>query len=169
MKFNLIIEGCDCTGKTSLIGQLMKSLKYKNVIKCSNQENKKEGKKFNEDLVKFMNIEKSVIFDRATLSEDIYPEIMKRYKINYMRQLEKKVLNHNILIVLTVGNDEILKKRFDGEYITEKQLLKIRDRYEKLFPKLNYKHKILIDTSNKNTNQIINIIYDYILKNCEVN
>lgn len=167
MKYNLIIEGCDCTGKTSLIGALMKKLKYSGVIKCSNQPNIDVGKFYNEKLTKMMNQSIGVIFDRAQLSEDIYPRIMGRYQIDYMREMEKTIKPHNVLVVLTTDNVSI-QKRFDGEYINKDQLFKIRDEYNKIFKICKFKHKILIDTSNKSSIKIAESILEYIAKIAKV-
>lgn len=157
MNFNLIIEGCDGVGKTSTIGALMKVFNWKKVIKHKVFENQYEQKRENERAVVDVNVETGIIYDRFIWSDAIYPKVMDRYKTSYIKELERRLNKHNIVIILT-ANSKRLHDRYDNGYLPKEKLDEVNKEYIKLYNNLDVEHKLLIDTSEKNSFQIAQLI-----------
>lgn len=167
MNFNLIIEGCDGTGKTSTIGALMKVFDWETVLKHKVSENQKEQERINCSTVDFANSQTGVIFDRFIWSDAIYPKVMGRYKTKYIKDIERSLDRHNIVIILK-ASDKRLLERFDNGYLPKDKLIEVNEEYIKLYENLDVEHKLLIDTSERNSYQIAQIIATQLIKMLKV-
>ncbi len=153
---NVIIEGCDCVGKSSAVKELMKldgKLTYEHNVA---PRTKAEAIEFYKKKVIEIAQENNHIIDRAFLSECVYGKFYRGYDSDYVREMEKQ-LDNTILIVLTARTD-IIEERFDGEGIDIKDIFDIRLRYLEQFELSNHKYKFVIDTSYIRPKTIAKII-----------
>lgn len=154
---NLLIEGCDCVGKTSTIRELQKLNPQYNVVKCNAPKNKQGAMAEYVSIVNDLQTTTHTILDRGMLSECVYAPIFRGYYPEYMRTLELDVPKNTALILLTCHPEEI-KRRFDGEFITENQIPNIQKRFVDEFIKSYYPRKLLLDTTRENPQQIARTI-----------
>jgi thymidylate kinase len=143
---NIILEGCDGVGKTSIVNELKLLLPNHELIKCSAPKDYKSAKKEYKLLVKQLNNKINFILDRGLLGECVYAPIMRNYYPDYMRKLETKLNDNTFLFLITASHDIILK-RFDGKFITKEQIPLIDLMFKNEFNKCNYKHKFILDSS----------------------
>lgn len=156
MKFNIILEGCDCVGKTSifeeimhrgLFGERMIGIQHTNKMPPESYE---DGKKLNEELLSESNNFDGIVFDRHILSERIYGWIIRNYLNpvypNYIDDLEKQLKSHNVLFLITAKLDTV-KKRFDGQGIPFDKIPAILHGYIFHFERCFYPYKFIIDTT----------------------
>ena len=106
MEYNIILEGCNCVGKTSifeelmhrgLLGERMIGIQHKDKMPPKTYE---EGKELNEMLLKESNENKGIVFDRHIFSERVYAPILRKYIPVYIDYLERKLKKHNILFLI---------------------------------------------------------------------
>ena len=145
---NLIIEGCDCVGKTSIIKEFIKLNPEYKMIHCSNPKTMEDGRIQYIGIVNRLQHEDNLIYDRALLGECVYGPMFRGYYPEYMRDLEKEIPLNTNLILVTCHPDEI-KKRFDGEFIIESDIPKIQDNFFKEWVRSNYHNKYIMDTTNE--------------------
>jgi len=153
MKFNLIFEGTDCVGKTSTISELIKILKFKQLIKFDAPKNYNSSYNHNIKTTKILNDNYGIILDRSMFGEEIYGPMFRKYDVKYMRLLEKSLELHNIYILM-VANEDILERRFDGEFVNLEQQKLVQKLFKDQFKKSNVKIKFLIDSSNKTPKEL---------------
>jgi len=169
----IILEGNDNTGKTT-IGKILsqkltipyyhqtpEELKLKDLN--SQEISLWAAAKFKTlvDLPLLNQID--LILDRFYLSEEVYSKVLKRKKLIDFYEIEDKLMNADVFLILLVAPSEILIKRgiteFDPSTINE-----ISENYIKTF-KESRLPKIKIDTSvltpEEIVNRIINWIYRY--------
>jgi len=149
-KTQFIIEGCDCTGKTSLINSLLNFFKenkvYAPVVKFSAPVDPKQYEGVAHNWLNMAeNMVEPIIFDRFVFSERVYGPIFRKSYPIYMDEVEKQ-LPSSFVLVLVEASPENVKKRFDGEFIDEEQIEEILFRYGKEFSLSPMKNKILINT-----------------------
>lgn len=149
-----IIEGCDCTGKTTLIKEFLKHDKYKKfkVIHCSAPpKDLSRGKQYQfckkqyEKIVREMNKGSDLLLDRFHLGEAVYAPIFRGYFPDYIRDLEKTM--KNVKLVVLSAHSSVVEDRFDGKFITKAQIPGILKGFESQFYLSEIKDKILINTS----------------------
>jgi thymidylate kinase len=141
---NIILEGCDCVGKTSIAQELQKLYGYE-YIKRNAPRTRNEFKELFAADIKLMNTRSNLLFDRSGLSERVYAPLMRGYTPEYMDEYETTI-NNTVLVLVTASNEEILK-RFDDEFVTRSNIPTIAKEYQKQFYNSKYKHKLLVDTT----------------------
>ncbi|KKM79960.1 hypothetical protein LCGC14_1344660 [marine sediment metagenome] len=152
MTYNIILEGCDGVGKTSIFEELIhKGLFGKKMLGLQHKhrmppKSYKEGKELNEDLLRISNFSDGLVFDRHILSERVYAPILRGYFATYTHELEKQLKPYNYLFLIT-ADLMIVKSRFDGKGITEDQIQEILIEYKYQFQECYYPHKFIIDTT----------------------
>ena len=151
--YNIILEGCDCVGKTSIFDEIMhRGLLGKKMIgiQCKNRmppKSYEDGKKLNEELLHLSNKLDGIVFDRHILSEKVYAPILRNYFPNYINELEKQLKEHNFLFLITADID-VIRERFDGKEITSELIPNVVNMYKYHFHKCYYPHKFIINTTN---------------------
>lgn len=161
---NLILDGCDCVGKSSIAEELLLTGRFEFIIKRRNPKNMREGRKEYINDVNILNTRDRLIFDRGMLGECVYAPIKRGYYPEYMRELESK-LSDNTHLFLIYADLEIVKKRFDHEFIREDQLEKVIDMYFNEFEACNYKKKYGISTTKRTPKEASDLICDIIDNN----
>jgi len=164
---NYIIEGCDCTGKTTLFNYMLKNGYALVGTHCNPPKTKEKARKEYEGYFNVLNNGNDYVFDRLALGECVYAPMMRGYYPEYMRELEKTLKPHTILILLT-ANLETVKQRFDGKFLTEDQLQECLQRYDNEFEFCNYPRKIRIDTTNKSVETIMEYVIFFIKSNASI-
>ena len=165
--FNIILEGCDATGKTTIYEMLLKAGYCQLGMHYDPPKSMMDGKRQYQSGVRILNRTKGIIFDRFMLGECVYAPMIRGYKPNYMRKLEKELADHNILVMLTADLDTI-KQRFDGEFLTEGQLEECLNKYDEEFEACNWTNKIRIDTTDNRPHEVVDIILKFIKKELNI-
>jgi len=164
MDYNIILEGCNCTGKTSifdeilhngLLGERMIGIQHKNRMPPKTYE---DGKKLNEMLLKESNENKGLLFDRHILSEQVYAPLLRGYMPDYIGSLETEIKKHNLLFLITASRNTV-KKRYNNKHnIPIETILKILGAYDFHFFICNYPIRFIIDTSDITSYQAFKLI-----------
>lgn len=127
----IIVEGANCTGKSTLSQILQLKIKYSLMVKLAPSPNYFEKLNGNYEknmyyqtfeLIKSVS-ENNVILDRYFFSEYVYSQIYKEYTIDYFNELVNKLdsLNRNIyVILLTTSFENMLLRINDRKSITNK-------------------------------------------------
>ena len=158
---NIILEGCDKTGKTSIAKKLIElcpTLKY---LHFTAPKNYGDGQKQYIKLIKKLNNEHGLVCDRSWLGEGVYAPLMRGYTPDYLRNLEKSILNHNYLFLIIADENKVLK-RFDGKFIIPAQINYVLSEFKKEFDNCNVQKKFVIDTTNDNISTCVNNILNYV-------
>jgi len=169
---NIILEGCDCVGKSSIYDEIMKNGVFgKRMIgiKFTNRmppKSYKDGKELNEEILDISNSFDGILFDRHILSEKVYAPILRNYIPDYIDNLEKKLNPNNYLFLITAKANTI-KRRFDGKEITFDMIPKIVNGYIHHFDKCYYPNKFIIDTTNITPFQALEKI-EQLIKNKQI-
>lgn len=149
--YNIVLEGCDGVGKTSIFEELMhRGLFGERMIGIRHPMPPKtyeEGKKLNEELLRESNKFSGLVFDRHILSERVYAPIMRNYLPLYINELENQLKSYNVLFLIT-ADLEVVEKRFDGKGITLDLISGILKVYKYCYEICQYPKKFIIDTSN---------------------
>lgn len=147
MSYNIILEGCDCVGKSSIAEELMKMNKNFKLHKCSQPRDHDSAKlEYLKILVKLYE-ETLVIYDRAMLGERVYAPVFRSYVPRYMSSLEKLVPHNCYLFLITADTKEVYR-RFDGKFIRKEQITTIKNRFKRHLNASSYPNKYIIDTTN---------------------
>ena len=161
--FNIILEGCDCVGKSSIAFKLIKTIPSLRLIKIDAPKNKKEARKQYTHLISQLNSERGIICDRSFFGERVYAPLMRGYYPNYMDFLEAKLKDHNFLFVIT-AEDAVIKERFDGDFIKLDQIHGIKMSFINELLKSKVKNKFVLDTSYISSleamHQVLDIVKD---------
>lgn len=163
-KYNIILEGCDCTGKTILANELITHFKDYNIVHIGAPKGLDEFRETATGLVNKLNNEQGLIFDRALLGECVYGPIKRGYYPDYMRELEKTIKDHNILVLVT-ADEQIIQDRFDGKFLTREEIPIVLNKFDEEFNKANYQQKIKVDTTYNSSKQIAKHIYNEVINN----
>jgi len=158
---NVILEGCDCVGKSSIAEELLLTGRFDLSIKYNNPKDKEDGERQYRNAVNIMNTRDRIIFDRALLGECIYAPLKRGYYPEYMRDLEKRLSTNTYLFVITASLENV-KKRFDHKFLRENQLGIVLETYKKEFEECNYKRKYMIQTDTRSAFEASNLICDII-------
>jgi thymidylate kinase len=156
---NIMLDGCDCTGKTTIAKLLVKELPLI-YIKCSNPWYKSQALRqytFYADLIiTFRNL----IFDRFILSEKVYSYLKRGYINEHIPPIEHAIRNSILLIHVTADIDTI-KSRFDGKFITKSEIRPIVNDFHKEFNLSPIVNKITIDTTRTTPEENVRQIRRY--------
>lgn len=157
----ILVEGSDCSGKTSLIELLSKELGFKVVrgssfelSQCTNEE---LYEKFKE-----MTKEENVIFDRFIYSNEVYAQLFDDFAIltNEQRFEIEDSINSRAMLVYLEADMNTLTTRMDkrgDDYVTVDRLQGIKDKYEESLSKSTLDY-IRIDTSNITPEQVLDMV-----------
>lgn len=145
---NLIFEGADCVGKTSIINEFIKNedkdFKIFHFKKPPEKLNNYDAKCFQKDMFflhsEYLLNDDNVIFDRFHIGEIIYGSMYRNYKIDYIKELEEWIKDNCLLIYVTC-DDDVLIDRFDHKGLPSKN-------YKVDLPKINALFKTCCDMSN---------------------
>lgn len=162
MNYNLILEGCDCTGKTSLVTALADRLPGCKTAHMKAPKTKEGAKQEYEHWVGELNKNTGWVLDRGLLGECVYAPLMRGYYPDYMRGLEKELRSRTVL-VLVVAEPAVVTKRFDGEFISSAQIPYVLHRFWCEFVDSNYLVKIVADTTYMSADELA----DHIIAACE--
>lgn len=156
---NVIIEGCDGVGKTTLIEELLLTGYFDLAIKTPPPKTLKEGKKRYRNINQILNKFDGLLFDRCMLSEKVYAPILRNYYPHYATKLEKQLENHVYLFLITT-TPEIVEQRYDGKVITPKQISLVLKTYIDEYHLSQFPNKFILDSSIKTPKELCdNIIY----------
>lgn len=145
--FLLIIEGCDCSGKTSLI-DILKEKTGARVLRGSDFKIAENG---SDGMFKYMmdTVSKNefVILDRSFISNLVYAPLFDKNILMdcHVDALINKIKNKSFTIYLR-GNEELIKYRLEkrgDEYISSKDIGNILQRYEDVTTRLKEKIEII--------------------------
>lgn len=147
----IIIEGCDGVGKTTLVNKLKKHYQIDSMHITSKDPN---DYSFYKQLLK----KKDIIYDRHFIGEMIYPKIFNRKQKLSNRKFEKLLKycrKHNIkIIILTTGDSIISQRLYERGNEHTKILENIHD-INLQFRDIANKYNIeIIDTLEVNTKAI---------------
>jgi len=151
---NLIFEGCDCTGKTTLINSVVKnsdkSFKIFHFQRPPDNMAASQVREFQRQMFflhsNYLIHDADIIFDRYHIGELIYGKLYREYDIDYIDELEKLIKEHCILICIHCNREE-MEKRFDNKGMPRYDLEKVNNLFIK-HCKESKLRKIFIDTSN---------------------
>lgn len=149
---NLIIEGSDGAGKTTVIEYLQMLLEYP-VVKGSDFSHATQGNGYLFN--KFMKLTEleNTIFDRSHLSNRVYAQLYKDYSIltpEQVRIAEEKLKPKSMLFYLHADLDEVIKRVSNrgDDYVKLDMISSIRDKYEEVLSESTF-DTVRIDTTNK--------------------
>jgi thymidylate kinase len=163
---NVIIEGCDGVGKTTLIEELLLTGYFDVAIKIQPPKSIEEGEERYINVNNLLNKHEGILLDRSMLSEKVYGPILRGYYPYYVDKLEKELENHNYLFLIT-AEPEIVKKRYDGKVITAEQVYAVISNYISEYKESSFPNKYLLDSSDYSPKELSDMIIQ-ILKNKEV-
>lgn len=166
----LIIEGNDCTGKSTLVSELRSALRVHGGWDTKNLVHR-TGDMFFRFLNEYVNADR-IIFDRSHFSELVYGKYLRDSKTFTREQLQALDLiieNYGVVIHCDLQPKEIVARMkirnqtelLDEDDICEEQISKISNEYNKIF-----KGKNIITYVGRTANDlqdIINTITDIIL------
>ena len=150
---NVILEGLDAAGKTTLAEKLRD--KYGMSILHSTAKTRNDLH-YHIDLLDYRT---NTAFDRFHIGEYVYPEVYHRpYKLSKddFAEIEKRIIDNNDILIVFVASDmEVINKRLiargEEEYLKEMaEQNKYFMSYIKRFEKYNYKNFYVIDVAEKN-------------------
>lgn len=153
----VIVDGCDLTGKTTLINQLKA---YYNDPKLSTLHfSYRDRRDF--DFYNTMLDKENFIADRHFLDEAIYPAVFNREpKLNRFEyeDLLMKCLNNNVkILILTCSDEELLKRAKTRN--EEPEVLKNLININKAFINLAYEYDLMVfDMTLHRLGDVINFI-----------
>ena len=158
---NLVIEGCDCVGKTTLINSIVKnsdrSFKVFHFQKPPESMATFQVMEFQKHMFfvhsNYLIHDTDIIFDRYHIGELIYGKLYREYDVDYIAELEKLIKEHCILICMSCNREQI-EKRFDNKGMPRYDLEKVNNLFIK-YCKESKLRKIFIDTSNNTPQQTL--------------
>ena len=150
---NIILEGCDCVGKTTLAQFLVDYDNYSifkfNIPRGETKEQQEAFAKqsyYNElDRIKQSN---SLVYDRFYLGEFIYAPLLRGYTPQYQHDLENKLNSNKIILAVLTADVSKIKERFDHKVLKPEQLDYVNTQYIKKFNESRIFNKILLDTTH---------------------
>lgn len=149
---NIILEGIDAAGKTTLAKKL-KNKYNMNIINSTSKTRNDLG--YHLDLLDY---QKNIVFDRFHFGEVIYPIIYNRdgkLTEEEFHQINRRIIDNNdLLIIFVCSNMSIINKRLIDR--DEEDFIPIMEQQNKLFLKranefkslYNYKNFYIIDIAN---------------------
>ena len=158
---NLLIEGVDCAGKTTLINNIIKNsdrdFKIFHFQRPPENMAASQVQEFQKQMFfvhsNYLIHDTDIIFDRYHIGELIYGKLYREYDIDYIEELEKLIKEHCILICMSCNREQI-EKRFDNKGMPRYDLEKVNNLFIK-HCKESKLRKIFIDTSNNTPQQTL--------------
>lgn len=167
---NIIIEGPDNVGKSTLISNLknhyntitLHNLHYSNV-KGSNIE---YCKKLYFEMFSLLTSDKSFICDRSHLGEMVYGPLYRDYSGEFVLDIEKQFDTSEITLITLIDDAESLIERDDGLSFSTDIDIKRRElsNFINAHVKSNIKNKLLVNIKDFNEELLKNHIIKFINK-----
>lgn len=167
----IILEGADLVGKTTLANELSLRLNIPQTGIWIDLNDPKPAVISVSRTLKMIihTLHPDIIFDRSFMSEWVYSKIRNREDgyinslINEWEQIK------DLYLVILYANDNILKNRFairgDNHFLID-DILKANGLYQDFYKQVNKQFKsILIDVSNLNTKQLVELIINTLTQN----
>ncbi len=158
----IVVEGVDCSGKSTLIRHLKSELSRHGWDVCNLSH--RDGDQFERYMWQYVNANR-ILFDRAHFSEIVYGNEWR--KGNHFSDAERKLLDkyvfENFLVIFVSSSETELRNRYKSRDITQivriDELGKIQNSFAQLFK--NYGNKFIFyeATSEKNLKSIIKYVY----------
>lgn len=106
----ILVEGPDCSGKSTLINRLKNNLRWD-----SRSLHHKEGEQFSRYLREYSSCEE-VVIDRGHISESVYSQLWNREKpfSRYERRILDDIVKERFIVVFSCPDLETLQKRYQG-------------------------------------------------------
>lgn len=126
---NIIVEGPDCSGKSTLIDRLKNTLRWD-----ARSLHHKEGNQFSRYLKEYAFLEKTVI-DRSHFSEEIYSRMWRGGSpfSKDEKEILDKIATSQSLIILACPSLDTLRKRYLARDYPQQILLEELDLSRNLF------------------------------------
>ena len=151
--YNLILEGCDGVGKSTLFRRLLDNGDFMIGLHTGPPKSKESYKNQLVKEINALNHSVGIVYDRFSLSECVYAPMLRGYYPEYMRELEKTIKPHNILVLLTAPSG-VIEERYDGLVLKKNQIAECLDRYHLEFQKCNFEHKFIINAGILDANEV---------------
>lgn len=178
----IIVEGCDNTGKSTLINNLknyyneitLHNLHYSNVKQDNTAEVIKYNKKLYNEMFELMtltlkNDKNGLIFDRSHLGELVYGRIYREYSGDYVLDIEKKfghILDvfENLFLITLVDEPENLISREDGLSFSIELDKKQRELelFDLAHNSSTIKNKLIINIKDKDAEAVFKEVTEFI-------
>jgi thymidylate kinase len=150
---NIIIEGPDCSGKSTLVNRIKNMLRWD-----SKSLHHREGHQFTRYIQEYAN-SKNTVFDRSHFSEEVY-SILWRGGSPFSKE-EKEILNNicklNTLIIFTCPELKTIRERHSSrdyqQQITFNELEKSRELFSKTFE--NIPHILYLSENYEELEELI--------------
>lgn len=155
----ILVEGCDKSGKSSLIRELSKLLDFpvwKNQIKPDNSlaSNKLINSIYLTAYTVVQASKQSMIFDRSHITEFVYARVLRNYDPlpGYLEVTNELVTRFykNVLVIQMTAPTAVIRDRFvsDGEtFVTAEQIDMIKEEY-KILQESDLLNTLVLDSTN---------------------
>lgn len=162
-----IIEGCDCSGKTTLIEQLKEALNMQ-VIKGSSFEHSQcTQEELYQKFDSMIMDNDTAIFDRFIYSNEVYASLYDDYAMlscQQRRDLEW-IINHMSVIIYLYASEEVLAERLGtrgDDYVKSERIPSILAKYDQALLQVDKRIPILsYDTEMMSTEDIVKDILKF--------
>ncbi|MFH1831594.1 MAG: hypothetical protein ABH827_02210 [bacterium] len=160
----IIVEGCDCSGKTTLIKTLKAKLSWFgwDLASLGHQD----VNQFDRYMGQYIFADK-IVFDRAHFSECVYSDVWRggcSFQDWELQSLNKYVYEH-FIVILTHVSPEVLKKRYQErsfeQIIAYDELELVQNKFHRLLDHPN------VIKYNASTPEALDAVIDNILKRLE--
>jgi thymidylate kinase len=178
----VIVEACDCVGKSTLIENLHQFITSKfgpNLADVeerhftyppkalSKEDQIEHQRKLYTDTVAELTFDanasrKVFLFDRFMTGELIYGPLYRDYTPTYIHDLEMMMNISSTYYITLCASVETIKSRFDGEFIKADHIGKINDEFIKRHADCRIKRKKLINVDGLTPSQVFDIAYEFI-------
>jgi len=164
---NIILEGCDKTGKTTLAKMCCQyfKLEYKHFAappKDLSKDAQIAYQKAEYAIETLMLPYQNACYDRFLIGEAVYSPIYRGYCPDYIHVFEKAFPPEDTFLFLIYADPKIVADRFDGKFIKKEHIPKILKSFQEQFRKSKIKNKFAIDTTIESPKESFNTIMTYV-------
>lgn len=165
---NIILEGIDASGKSTLANKLVEQYNFGDII----HSGKKEATGIDYFIESLKNKD-NCIFDRFHLSEEIFPIMYKRLphlSFDEYEEINKYLIDNNVYFIVFICSDmsiieERLRERDELYYMKEMGAQNtLFSMYAQEFKKYNYSNFYIIDIAEPNSYNNLDIWLENKLK-----
>ena len=171
----IIVEGTDCSGKSTILRYLSSELSRHGWDTIDLRH--RSCNQFDRYIKIYSNYDK-ILFDRAHFSESVYGELWrgKRPFNKWEYEILNKYVFDNYLIIFVYAPEDILRKRYIerdiSQTIEQDELIKVQDSFEKIFKNFSNNVMLYEATSKENLqiclDKVFKILRDHNLLTNEV-
>ena len=153
MKYNIILEGCDRVGKSTVKDILCNRGDILIATHFRSPGGYDEGiMEYNKTLT-FLNNNEHILYDRWALGERVYGPLLRGYYPDYMDELESRIAPHNYLFLL-MADRETIESRWDSKGIDKSHIGHVLKAFINEFNKSKYPKKYIIDTEGLTPDEV---------------